>query len=316
MFRRWIHSFIKRYRNVIIEILKKIGILVGIILIGIIIMSSVSRKEDKSQTENSISIYNPTKTVIKGTEVKKEEFEEDNKIIRNFIDYCNSNKIESAYSLLSNQCKELLYPTIQDFEKKYYNTLFSSKREYNLQSWINEGKYHTYQVRFIEDILSTGKYDDSKKGQDYITIDLSLDEPKLNIGGYIKEEAINKETSNDIVNVLAVKRNVYMEYEEYYIKINNKSDYKILLDTNTNLSSIKLVDENNVKYAPFKKEIKNLNDELSSDVIRPLKIKFNRPYSSNVRVDYIEFSDIVPDVQKYNSSNNYTDRVNVKIKLR
>ncbi len=316
MFRRWIHSFIKRYKNVIIEILKKMGILVGIILIGIIIMSSVSKKEDKSQTENSISIYNPTQTVIKGTEVDKEEFEEDNKIIRNFIDYCNSNKIESAYGLLSNQCKELLYPTIQDFEKIYYNTLFSSKREYNLQSWINEGKYHTYKVRFIEDILSTGQYDDSKKGQDYITIDLSLDEPKLNIGGYIKEEVINKETSSDILNVLAVKKNVYMEYEEYYIKINNKSEYKILLDTNTNLSSIKLVDENNVKYAPFKKEIKNLNDELSSDVIRPLKIKFNRPYSSNVRVDYIEFSDIVPDVQKYKSSDNYTDRVNVKIKLR
>ncbi len=316
MFRRWIHSFIKKYKNVIIEILKKIGILIGVVFIGIIIISNVSKKESTSKTENSISIYNPKKTVIEGNTVKKEEYEEDDKIIKDFIDYCNSNRIEDAYNLLTEECKELLYPTIQDFEKNYYNTLFSTKKEYNLQSYINDNEYHTYQVRFIEDVLSTGKYDNSQKGQDYITIIRTSNEIKLNIGGYIKEEIINIETSNDIVKVLVVKKIVYMNYEEYYIKIKNITNSNIILDTNTKLNSIQLVDKNKVKYSPFKKEIKNLTNELSSDVIRTLKIKFNRPYSSKVRGDYIEFSDIVTDVEKYKSNNDYNERSNVKINLK
>lgn len=315
MFRRWLSSFIKRYKDVILRVVKHFAIMILIALIASSIMSVLNGFNTTNETENSISIYKPTETIIEGKEVTKEDFNKDEEIIKDFIDFCNNRKLESAYSLISDICKQELFPTLDDFKNNYYLKLFKTKKDYNLQSWINEYNYHTYRVRFLDDILSAGEYDSLEKGQDYITV-ISLNEgSKINLNGFIGNEQIYKETTANAVKALAVERFVYVDYIDYVVKIKNLTNSDILLDTGKYLGSIKLVDKNEVKYASYKTQIKNLNSKLSSNITRTLKIRFNKTYSANLNDDYIEFSDIVTDIEKYETTNNYKDRESIRIKL-
>lgn len=315
MFRRWLSSFIKKYKDVILKIAKHFAMIILIALVAGSIMSVLNGIESSSETENSISIYKPTETIIEGKEVTKEEYNKDEEIIKNFMEYCNNGKIESAYGLISDICKQELFPSVDDFKNNYYLNLFKTKKEYNLQSWINENNYHTYRIRFLDDMLSSGEYDSLDKGQDYITVISSNEGSKINLNGFIGNGQIYKETTADAVKALAVERFVYVDYIDYVVKIKNLTNSDILLDTGKYLGSIKLVDQNGVKYPSYKTQIKNLNSKLSSNIIRTLKIRFNKTYSANLNDDYIEFSDIVTDIEKYEADSDYKDRESIQIQL-
>ena len=164
-------------------------------------------------------------------------------------------------------------------------------------------------------MLSSGEYDSLDKGQDYITVISSNEGSKINLNGFIGNGQVYKETTADAVKALAVERFVYVDYIDYVVKIKDLTNSDILLDTGKYLGSIKLVDQNGVKYPSYKTQIKNLNSKLSSNIIRTLKIRFNKTYSANLNDDYIEFSDIVTDIEKYEEDREYKDRESVQIKL-
>ncbi len=315
MFRRWLSSFFKKNKVIILQIAKVMGVLIVIGLIGASIMAVLNRTDTNTETENSISIYNPQKTMISGDKVTNDEYSEDNNLISKFVEYCNNGNEEEAYKLISDDCKNELYPTVELFKNRYCNGLFNGNKQYNLQSWINEDNYHTYRVRFTEDFLSTGNYESSQKGQDYITVVTTDDDIKLNVNGFIKKETINKQSSSDCAEALAVDKTIYMDYEVYTIKIKNITDSEILLDTDQSLKSISMVDANDVKYYSQKNDIKNLYLELPSGVTRTLKIRFNRAYDTSIKSKYIEFSDIVTDVTKYRNQEDYADRGKIKVEM-
>ena len=39
-------------------------------------------------------------------------------VIDEFIEYCNKGQIEEAYTMLSDECKVILYPSLEDFTRK------------------------------------------------------------------------------------------------------------------------------------------------------------------------------------------------------
>ena len=75
-------------------------------------------------------------------------------LISEFIDYCNAGDIEKAYELLSDDCKELLYPDLQTFKDSYANKIFDTKKLYACQAMITDDDYHTYQINFTKDMLA------------------------------------------------------------------------------------------------------------------------------------------------------------------
>lgn len=313
MFRRWLSSFIRKHKNIILDVAKKIGIIILIALVGTSIMVWVNSQRTTFETENSISIYKPTKTVISGKDVSKEDYNNDEEIINKFISFCNEQDIDSAYKLLSDDCKKYLFDSTEKFKTNYYEKIFIKKKDYNLQSWVNDGDYQTYRVRFIDDILSSGEYDNSQKGEDYITIDNSSEGAKININGYIRKEILNKEVTEKNVNISVIERNVFMNYEEYIIKVKNTTGSKIIIDTGEKVNSITLYDKNKVKYNAIKSNIYNLREELLSNVVRTLKFRFQKDYNPEVSAAYIQFTDIVIDLNLYrNKSDN---RLNIKVEF-
>ena len=93
MFRRWLSSFIKRYKDVILKIAKHFAIMILIALVASSIMSVLNGVTTTDEAENSISIYKPTETIIEGKEVTKEDFNKDEEIIKDFIDFCNNQQL-------------------------------------------------------------------------------------------------------------------------------------------------------------------------------------------------------------------------------
>ena len=111
---------------------------------------------------NNVAIdYNDYMGIEKDTntkEVQKIEDKEENtkniNLIKKFTNYCLEGKIENAYSLLSKDCKDIKYPTIEEFKNNYYNLIFNKKLNIEVES---DKEKNLYKVIFYEDILESGK---------------------------------------------------------------------------------------------------------------------------------------------------------------
>ena len=180
------------------------------------------KKEKSSSISNNTTTYgNKSYSIISGETVKEETNKENTDIINSFIGYCNNEEIEKAYEILSNNCKQKLYPTIDEFKDKYYNIIFNNKKSYDIQSWVSNGKYYTYKINLKENILSTGNANSSSI-EDYYTIVYESGSYKLNINSYIGNEKINRFNETDSVKIEVLSKDIFMDYEIYNINVTSK----------------------------------------------------------------------------------------------
>ena len=122
----------------------------------------------------------PTESILDGEEsVSLTKTKQNVKIIEDFIEKCNNHDIEGAYNMLTDDCKELLFTNVESFEQSYYKLIFSTKRIGDMQNYISRNNRVTYLVTFHEDVLSSGKTEDTHYYQDYITIDNNSDARKI-----------------------------------------------------------------------------------------------------------------------------------------
>lgn len=250
-------------------------------------------EEESSSTSNSTTTYNTNKySVVTQQEIKEEVLEKSNDLITNFFEYCNNGQIEYAYNLISKECKEELYPTIEDFKTKYYNRIFTEYKNYEATPWITTLQRHTYRIEVIGDLLATGGNSGNMPIQDYYTIVNEDGQYKLNINGFIDKEYIDITgfLYNIKINILSKK--TYIDYEIYEIRVQNNTGSKLIFNTKENVDSIYIQDENGLKYIAFLNEIPNNELEILSGTTKTLQIKFNRGYKPSINIDKIVFEDI------------------------
>lgn len=206
---------------------RKIFLLAILVIIALSVLPRVLNEFAKSKKEVSSSINNTTTynnedySIITGETVEEETSKENSNIINSFIDFCNNGDIENAYQILSKDCKDKLYPTINDFKDKYFNKIFNNKKSYNIQAWVTEESYYTYKIDFKEDMLSTGNAS-SASIEDYYTIVYQDGEYKLNINSYIGNVIVNKVSEKEELKIAVLSKDVFMEYEIYNIYITSK----------------------------------------------------------------------------------------------
>lgn len=286
------------------------GIIVGIAAIVLLIviiqvLNQMAKRKNEERNNSIVSLTEeekklPTQSIIGGDNASIEQTKSNVKIIQEFITKCNNNDIEGAYSMLTNECKEVLFTTQENFKKGYYDIIFKSKRISNIEYLTSNNKKYTYQVKFYEDMLSTGNVQNTNSYQDYITVDEnSTNNGKLNINSFIYKKDINKETESSGVKVTILSQEIYKDNEIYEIKIQNNTDKRILIDTKQNNKSVYLVGDNNVTYNSYISELASTLYEIPANFYRIYKIKFNKIYTSGVQTKGIVFSDIVQDYEKY-----------------
>lgn len=312
-----------------------------VIIVGIILFLSFinvinnfikeNTKEKLSQVQNTTnsiindSTINNSKPIIGSTENKSNNTTNNNlsneKLIRDFLKYCNSHEIQNAYNLLSDECKEVVFfENMEYFRRNYVESIFTSNKVANIQIWL-ENYITTYRIRLTEDILSTGNIKDGTNAiEDYYTVVQEEDgTQKLNINGYITRNYMKlKENELGGINISILKKDIFKDYEQYEIKVENKTSNTIMLDSKENVDSIYLVGSNNSKYSGFTYELDEIKTVISKNSSKNMTIKFNKIYSNEAIMRKMVFGDIILNYDNYNASLNkkdYKDRIAITIEM-
>lgn len=288
---------------------KKIWVAIGIIaaLIAItqffnfLVSRTNNDENNKTNISNEISIkeqiknetnvdVESTTSPITGQTVSEKKLKEDASIIGQFMEFCNSGNTQEAYNLLSENCKNNVFNTLEQFEQGYYQYVFGGETKiYTILNW--EG--NTYRVDIMENMLATGKSNNGYEKQDYITIEEMDNEKKLNINSYIGHREINKTTGdNDGIIVEVLSKEIFKEYEEYKIRVTNNLDVAIMLDNREYADTLYLEDSKEQKYPAYTHELTDPMLSLDSGTTKELNIKFYNSYDTNKNITYIVFSEI------------------------
>ena len=320
------HNLLRYYRQnrkqIWIAVLFIAMILIGIQLLNRYTINQSNAEMGKLDSGNSIKDTVSTKytdPVISSGSMPEAQAKDNKNIIDTFVDYCNNGKTEDAYNILTDECKQMNYPVLQNFIDNYYKRIFTGTKTCDMQSWVNDGNFSTYKVTFMGDMMSTGKVDNGNGINDYITIVKMPDgKLELNINGYIGRKEINKEYKDSKLDIKVINKDIFMNYEVYNFEIKNTSDKTILLDNKKDVNSVYLGDDHDLKYTARMYEVADSLITFEKDFTRSLSIKFDKVYGAQRNIQNINFTKIIMDYEGYlgtDNIENFKDTESVCIKL-
>ena len=312
-FRHWYNTHSKTIWTII-------GVAILIFVVINVINSSLKNQEKPRNTiatnttkMNSISIASDT-SPITGEQITNSQ-KNTVKLIDNFATYCNNGDIDSAYNLISSDCKNQMYPSKENFKKTYYDPVFGgSQREITVENWVG----NIYKVKFAENALATGNFDESNIKQDYITIINENGQTKLNINSYIGKTTINKSQKADDVTIKVVETDVYFDYQTFTFEITNKRDTPILINDPNIDSTMYIEDKNETHYQAYTHELAETDTKVPAGQTQTVKIKYYSRYSSNKVIKYTAFDRIILNYNAYSHYTNigaYKDYGSIKIEI-
>ncbi len=285
-------------RKMYLEILLVI-VFVFIVLGLINNMTKENKNNTRINSENATRLTNDVisdKSAVSGQEISKNRLNKETEAIKNFLDYCNDSKVDLAYEMITEDCKNAMFPTVDDFNKIYYSKLFDvSNKQFAIENWSQ----NVYKIQIMNDILSTGQINNNATKTDYITVISEGEDYKLNINNYVSKKNINKSTEKENIKIMITDVDTYMDYEIYNLTIENNSDNKIMLDTGNDSKNVYLLDSNDMKYYFYNNEIIENQMIISSKYKTNVKIKFSNKYSSNRKIEQLVFSKLILDYDKY-----------------
>ena len=305
---------------------KTIWLMIIVILFVLFIINALnnfyakrSRSSDNStsqQLNGNKTYVNESQAMVQGqitSEKKQQEFGE---LMDEFLGYCNNNQVQEAYGLLSNNCREKLYPTQDAFYNEYYSKIFDSKKSYEFQLWSAIDKTYVYLVKIFEDMLSTGIAGSQNYIQEYISIVEEGSQYRVSVGGLVKNIEYNDSSEKNGIKIEVVESDEYMDYTIYHLKVINNTTKNILLGLIDDENSINVEDNQGNEFNA------GLMEQVEDDLIvgvnstKDIEIRFNRSYSTQTEARRINFTNIIKDFDAFNQDRQaYTDIVEITVNL-
>ncbi len=283
---------------------EKIWVVLGICILIYVIIRIINYSIIKNNQENTNSIqdtvttrqYTPSTTspVITDSTISKNTLEEHTNIIEKFMDYGNSDNVEGAYDLLSQDCKDEMFSTIDRFYNNYFKDVFSEKRSYDMETWMEYNGNVTYRIKYLNDIMATGTINDEFI-EDYFTVIEENGEKKLNINQFIDKFEMDEKGSVQGLDVSIIGRYTYYDYEQYEFVFTNNSEKPITIDSKNDTETVYIKDNNDIEYTWFGNEIPNEYLTLNPGESRTFRIKFNKLYNPERIDESVNFTDIKVD---------------------
>lgn len=265
---------------------------------------------DEINSSSNTTIYPNNQEDFLSSNYNSEKIQDEKlKLISAFLEKCNNGKIKEAYDLLSTDCKEEMFPVLEKFKNDYTDLVFNTAKTYDIKLWM-AGKYSIYKISIYENALATGVVNNNAIDSYYTVVEENNDY-KININNLIAKEELNTENSNDYVRINVISRKIYIDYEEYEIKITNNTQKTILMDGYRKNNSMYLQDSVGGKKTAYTNEIP---ERLL--IINPLlsitrTIKFNKSYTEKISSKGITFEDIILDYDEYKKQENKQEYSNV-----
>lgn len=317
------YRFIRWYNQNRMQFFIGLAIIVFIFLIIQVLNSIAEREQEQkknnisnvnSSTSASTTISKTNESVITGDKVSNKDDNTNVNLIKEFVKYCNDREIDKAYDMLTDECKELLYPTLRDFGVNYWNKIFYINRMYTLENWYSDGIYFTYYIKYTEDVMATGNVNSQDNKGDYITVVKNNDEYKLNISSYVGRELKSKTVEKNNVQITVNWFDMYIDYLNINVSVKNNTKNTICIDTKEDFESLYIYDENSVKYTSFLNEIAEEQLIVYRDMTSTLNIKFNKIYNPSREISGIVFSDVVSNYQNYIQKSEKKEKMIIEVK--
>ena len=202
-----------------------------------------------------------------------------------FVQLCNNKKFDTAYEYISEDCKQVLYPTKEDFMNSYGNVIFKTSKMCQITSFKN----NTYKVKYINDPISTGVQTSNDGGIiDYITI---TDDGKINISNLISRKQLNITSIAPYFTVYVKEKCVFTDYELYTIEVRNNTNADIYMNDVDNSNLYIRNAENNIYTVDSSYMFDNIYYVAAGDK-KEIKLRFNLNYSDNNRISQLCFGNI------------------------
>lgn len=238
-----LRNFFRKYYKIII-----------IVIIAVCIVFSVNYSmkkinenkevEEKNTINNKVEISNQ---VIDTTDAVPESYKETiHTLIDSFVNYCNNKKYDEAYSLLSDDFKNIYFKDISTF-KKYVNTNFKTKKIYNVQNYSNSNNTYIYNVSLIDDILANGSTGGYNTIEDKFVIKAENGTLKLSLNGYCGSKDLNIASKDSYMEINIVKKDMLYNSETFTVEFKNKTNNYIVLGDGTEENEIMLKVTNGTK---------------------------------------------------------------------
>ena len=316
---------IKRFIDQNNKLIMYVIFMIVFILLVIKSLNSYYEKEEQEKLanikqnnsiQNSVNNSSSNNTSTDTTQNDEVDINTIDGVIKIFVDYCNNKEIQEAYNMLTDECKNSMYKTKEEFQKNYINTVFKEKKEYSMLKWDSEDNIETYQIKFIGDILATGGNENIS--QEFYTFVNSDDTYKININNYIYGKSINKEYNNNGVSIKVKNVDVYNSYEQYEISFTNNTSKEICLTGNKYIKNIYLKNSRGTTYSSLNSDFDNGDITLKPGNTKNYVIKFNRIYSSQNKVTTLVLSDVIFNYEEYlntENKNNYINRTSIEIEF-
>lgn len=232
-------------RRNVIDFFKKHGrkiVIVLVIWVIVLIINYFVGKMDEENFEIDTN-YKPHESVMGNGDVPEKLRDPISELIGKFVENCNNKNYEAAYNLLSKECRNNIYPDIEDF-KLYVNYVFPTNKIYNIQNFSNKDNKYIYTVTILDDILATGfnNEDEMEYYEEKYVITDNNGELQLSIREYIGSENLTYMYEDDYMKIKIESVDKKYDNVTYNFSIANKSDktivysdytadYEIALDT-------------------------------------------------------------------------------------
>lgn len=245
-FRLRIRDFFKR---------NKTKIIIALIVWAIIFIINLILKNIKTPEVPSTS-YAPHTAIMDNSEVPKKLQNPIEELIKTYIEHCNNKDYDSAYNMLSEDCRKALYPNKENFIA-YVDKVFDEPKIYTIQNYSNVNDTYIYEVNIFEDILATGLTGEEKFS--YYSEKFVIQDNKGDLSLAIREyigTVENTQVYEDTYIKVEVKE-VTQSYEmqKYKVKLTNRTDHTIVLADKTEKYEImlELSEENrNLQNLPYR----------------------------------------------------------------
>ena len=211
-----IRNFFKKYWGIIVAVL--------VIWVGLFIFNMyLKNRPKKIELSNT---YDPDTPVLDNKEkVPAKEREEVNTLIDTFFNYCNNKEYANAYNMLTEDCKSYLYSNSVGQFKNYVDEIYNTKKIYNIQNYSNTDDAYIYNIRILDDIMSTGTTGGYEPYQEKIVIIEENGTKKITNQGYMGKHIFKNAVGEDeYLKVKIISKNMSYTREEYYVEITNKTD--------------------------------------------------------------------------------------------
>lgn len=275
-----VRNFFKKHKN-------KIFIVI-VIWVAILIINYLLGHQNQPQVLNTT--YAPHNVVLlSDTEVPEKLQNPIEDLIDDYINKCNNKDYKGAYELLADGCKAHAFNNSLEEFTTYASSIFPEKKRYSIQNYSNIGDHYIYNLKLINDIITTGLTDESYAYyEEKIAIKQENNTLKLYVNDYMDSKELKNVAEDDYLKIRIESKEQYYDHETYTIRVTNKTDKNAVIFDGVVGKEIYLVSGTDQR-AP---SVVDRTLILIPGETKTVKVTFAKYYDESIPADHIIFNKI------------------------